>query len=478
MWGGEADKQSLLSVGIDLGTSTTQLVFSDLTVENRAGPFAVPRMDITRRQVRYRSPVYFTPLLDSVTIDARAVRNIVAEEYDRAGIAREQVQTGAVIITGETARKENAQQVLAALSEFAGDFVVATAGPDLESVLAARGAGADERSRTQQTRVLHFDIGGGTANLAYFESGQLTALGCYEVGGRLVRYGERIEYVAPVLQDRWPEIKVGAPVEKAALEEVAAELARVLAQAAGLTPEHDLLERYHTPGAAAVRVLPPEVVTLSGGVADCVWSPPEDWRAYGDLGVLLGQAIRAAFSPMGERLVRGRETIRATVVGAGSHTTELSGSTVYAREVVFPLKNLPVAALSREEQAAPVETLAQTIAERLALYAGESAALALEGFSSPAYAQVERLTQGVARGLSARAAQGLPSVVILERDMAKTLGQALSQQLSGSLLCLDGICAHPGDYLDVGQPITGGTVFPVVVKTLAFAPGEHKEGMT
>ena len=470
MWSGEGER--LLSVGIDLGTSTTQLIFSDLTVENRAGPFAVPRMDITRREVRYRSPVRFTPLLDPVTIDAMGVRSMVGAEYTKAGIDPKQVQTGAVIITGETARKENAQQVLAALSDFAGDFVVATAGPDLESVLAARGAGADELSRTRHASVLHFDVGGGTANLAYFEQGELAGVGCYEVGGRLVRFGEHVDYVAPVLRKRFPGLRVGEKVDMSMLTPVVEELARVLAQAAGLVPEHDLLEIYATPGAAPPRVYHPDLVTFSGGVADCLWAPPEDWRAYGDIGVLLGRALRAQFSPVGERLVQGKETIRATVVGAGSHATELSGSTVYCREVDLPLKNLPVAALTAGESGVE-EDLARTALERLELYGGQMAALALEGLPSPTYPQVTALADTLASALSRREP---PYVVVLERDMAKALGQALSQRLRGPLLCLDGIRTRTGDYLDVGRPIAGGQVFPVVVKTLAFAPGEHKEG--
>lgn len=147
--------ETLKSVGIDIGTSTTQLVVSDLTLENRANPFSVPRIAITDKEIVYRSGIHFTPLLSDTVIDARGVRDIVAEEYRRAGLQRDQVQTGAVIITGETARKENAREVLAALSEFAGDFVVATAGPDLESILAARGAGADEYSKENHTQVLH-----------------------------------------------------------------------------------------------------------------------------------------------------------------------------------------------------------------------------------------------------------------------------------------------------------------------------------
>ena len=134
--------EQLLSVGLDVGTTSTQLVVSRLTVENRASNFAVPDMDITERTILYKSPVYFTPLLDESHVDGAAIRTIVEEEYRKAGISREDVDTGAIIITGETSRRENARAVLDALADLAGDFVVATAGPDLESGLAAKGAGA------------------------------------------------------------------------------------------------------------------------------------------------------------------------------------------------------------------------------------------------------------------------------------------------------------------------------------------------
>ena len=129
--------ERLRSVGLDVGTTSTQMILSELTVENRASGFAVPEMEIAQRKILYKSPVHFTPLLDGNHVDGTALREIVTEEYRKAGIDRDSVDTGASIIPGETSRKENARAVLEALADFAGDFVVATAGPDLESVLAA-----------------------------------------------------------------------------------------------------------------------------------------------------------------------------------------------------------------------------------------------------------------------------------------------------------------------------------------------------
>ena len=202
--------ETLLSVGIDVGTTTTQLVVSRITARNRASAFAVPQMEITDREILYESPVHFTPLIRGELVDADAIRGLVEQEYARANIRRENVDTGAIIITGETSRKENAEATLHALSGFAGDFVVATAGPDLESVLAAKGAGAVAFSEITGKTVLHMDIGGGTSNLALIREGRIQSVTCLNVGGRLVKLGEdgRISYISPVLQD-WVPYRTG-----------------------------------------------------------------------------------------------------------------------------------------------------------------------------------------------------------------------------------------------------------------------------
>lgn len=202
--------ESLISVGVDVGTTTTQLILSRIEVQNRASAFAVPDMQITRREVIYRSPVHFTPLIKGELVDGDAIRHIVQKEYANAGMERSAVGTGAIIITGETSRKENAAAVLAVLSDFAGDFVVATAGPDLESELAAKGAGAVAWSEKTGKKVLHMDIGGGTSNLALIEDGRITATACLNVGGRLIKLDTegRVLYRSPVLEGL-TDIQVG-----------------------------------------------------------------------------------------------------------------------------------------------------------------------------------------------------------------------------------------------------------------------------
>ena len=476
--------ESLLSVGIDIGTSTTQLVISRLTLENRAGPFSVPRIAIGEKEVLYRSAIHFTPLLSETEIDAEGVRAIVAEEYRKSGFRQADISTGAVIITGETARKENARQVLAALSDFAGDFVVATAGPDLESILAARGAGIDEYSKEHHKKILHFDIGGGTSNLALYDSGTPVATGCLDGGGRLIKIErERVTYVSPALErlgaavPAVPIPRVGDRAEESSLRPAVSALTGALEQAAGLAAADGLLPALMTRDTSWT---PPEGVdgvSFSGVVADCIWSPPEDAFAYGDMGVLLGRAIAASPAFRRAGIVRGAETIRATVVGAGSHSTQVSGSTIFYRNVEFPLKNLPVLRLTEDEERSG-DALASALRDKAGWFADQGGmtqiALSLRGEPNPAYGRIRDLARGIQSGMEPLLERGMFPVIAVERDMAKVLGQTLWPMLGaeGALLCLDGVSAGSGDYLDIGAPVAGGAVLPVVVKTLAFQSRE------
>lgn len=447
--------EELLSVGIDIGTSTTQLIISKLTLENRANPFSVPRITIANREILYRSAIHFTPLLSDTVIDGAGVRAIVDEEYGKSGYEKEQISTGAVIITGETARKQNAREVLNALSEFAGDFVVATAGPDLESILAARGAGADEYSREHHTELLHFDIGGGTSNLARYDHGELKATDCLNIGGRLVKIKPdgTIYYLSPALAEWWhgPMPTVGQQAGPESLTPI------VEAMVDGLE-----------------RAIPQGVKNLSfsGGVADCMWTATSDWLAFGDIGVLLGGAIRRRFEEKGYHLIRGDETIRATVVGAGAHSTDISGATIFYRDVTFPMKNLPILKLTESEERGGADVLAKAISAKIRWYADEEGltqtALGLRGEMNPSYMRVRELAEGIFRGLEPLLQAGYKPVIVVETDVAKVLGQALAPMISGPLLCLDGICVDNGDYIDIGAPVANGAVLPVVIKTLAF----------
>ena len=449
----------LISVGVDVGTTTTQLIVSRLKVQNEASAFAVPKLQITERQVVYRSPVHFTPLVGECLVDGQGIREILEQEYEKAGITPETVDTGAVIITGETSRKENARAVLTAISAFAGDFVVATAGPALESVLAAKGAGATKLS---EKPVLHMDIGGGTANLALVREGKIVATGCMNVGGRLIKTGAagKITYVSPVLSGL-TDLRPGDYPSPGQLEAIAQLLTQGLEMAAGLREPTKLLETLWTKECGPVWQPPEEecILSFSGGVADCI-ETAYDADAFGDMGPILGQTIRKSRLCRGQYAL-GENTIRATVIGAGCHSTQLSGSTVFCRNVRLPVKNLPVLLFSKQEQDST--ELGSLIAQRLQTQDTDTAVLALPGYSAGGYAEISRLAAEILRGT-----KGKPVYICLEADMAKALGQKLSLLLPEETpcLCIDRVQPEAESYLDIGKPI--GPALPVVIKTLVL----------
>lgn len=446
----------LCSVGLDVGTTTTQLIVSELGIENKAGAFSVPELSITDRKILYESPVHFTPLLDESHVNGDAIRRIMEEEYSKAGITPATVDTGAIIITGETSRKENARAVLDALSDLAGEFVVATAGPDLESILAARGAGAVDFSAQTGKRVLHMDIGGGTSNLALIEDGKIIRTGCLNVGGRLVKLDRgTVTYLSPVLEGL-TDLKIGSPPQPGQIEELSQTLTAALEMAAGLRKKTPLLEHLWTrelAGSMWSSTPADTIISFSGGVADCI-ETNHPATAFGDMGPALGQAIRKSLLCRGEYIL-GRHTIRATVIGAGCHSAQLSGSTVYHRNVAFPLKNLPVIT--------PKDVLPEEL-RRCYATQDTTAVLALPGFSGAGYREISVLADTLARSLPPG-----PVYITTRLDMAKALGQALALRLGPErpLLCLDGLSLEEGSYLDVGHPI--GPALPVVIKTLILA---------
>ncbi len=443
----------LRSAGLDVGTTSTQLIFSELEVENRAGSFSVPKMEIGSRKILYRSPVYFTPLLGENLVDGAALREIVSAEYAKAGIRPEELDTGAVIITGETSRRENAAEVLRELSDFAGDFVVATAGPDLESLLAAQGSGAVAYSEETGKTVLHMDIGGGTANLALIQSGKVIQTGCLNVGGRLIKFdkGGSITYISPVLQNQC-DLRLGQRIQGADLMPTANLLVRALEMAAGLREPGPLLTSLTTSGTAIAPPEGPITLSFSGGVADCI-DQALPWNQFGDLGPTLGQAIRN--SPLCDNYVLGRETIRATVIGAGCHSAHLSGSTVFYRGIAFPMENLPVIRV-------PQAHISTDILYREIQKQDTNPLLHFPDLSCPDYRSICRLADTLAALPGSE-----PLLLCTPSDVAKALGQALALRTSRGILSIDGIDPGEGSYLDVGAPI--GPALPIVIKTIVFS---------
>ena len=483
-----ADKTAILSVGIDVGTSTTQVVFSKLQTDNAGGYFSVPRVAIVDKEVVYKSEIYMTPLKTDVLIDTEALRDIVAAEFRKAGYRPEDTDSGAVIITGESARKENSDAVLKSLSDFAGDFVVSAAGPDMESLIAGKGSGAWQYSMDHHCRVANLDIGGGTTNVVLFEDGETAARGCLDIGGRLICMNPQgiITKVSPaaavMAQAAGVSVHVGDRGDEKALSAVTRQMAAALNVYLGVGTDTSaggkadaILRQIKTPGSSDFpRPEKVQAVFFSGGVADLIYHESADTWAYGDIGVLLGRAIRGSRLFTDFQKMEPGETIRATVVGAGTYTTTISGSTITYSGDIFPLKNIPVIKLDEELQEACFAGETEPVIRRIQWALGQNDAehfiLAMPGKRDPGYTEMKRAAAAIRQIMDRVQPLGEPILLVIESDIAKAMGQMIRQQpeLKRQVVAIDSIHVEDGEYVDMGKPMMNGMVIPVVVKTLIF----------
>lgn len=477
-------ESAVLSVGIDIGTSTTQLVLTRLTIQNKASSFSVPNIVISKKEIIYQSGIIFTPLLDGYTIDYSHIAQFVSQEYLKAGIDRQTIQMGAIIITGETARKENAERVVQTLSHDAGDFVVATAGPDLEGILAAKGAGAGKYSKEKKVPVINLDIGGGTTNLAALYGDQVLDTACFDVGGRLIRINPtslEVSYIAPKIKHLIHQLNLGlheGSVLQSAeqLNPIIDVLVHVLENSVGIGERDSFFDLFITNHDFSK--LNPSLIrsiTFSGGVADCMaQDDPQNPFGYGDIGLLLGRKLRESLIFEHKTVVHSRETIRATVVGAGSYSVTVSGSTISYTQNVLPLRNIPVLHLAVENAKLDTDRLAARIKNQLEIFrihgVLSNVAIYITGLNSPSFAQLQSCARGIRLGAEELIKKGVPLIVVTNEDVAKALGHSLFSYLPRKYpyVCIDRIRAASGDYIDIGEPVAHTAVLPVSVKTLLF----------
>jgi ethanolamine utilization protein EutA len=477
-----SDSRTLLSVGIDVGTTTTQVVFSRLSLTDVSRPGQIPRINITGREVVYQSPIVFTPLKDYETIDADKLSEIVRGEYAAANVDPKNVETGAVIITGETAKKKNADEILRALSGLAGEFVVSVAGPNVESLIAGRGAGAAKYSQDHYTSVTNIDIGGGSANSVTFRSGNIVGAAAMNFGGRIleVEHGSgKIRHIAnparEILNDcGLNNLQVGS---SPTLEE----LRHFTNRMADLTVE--LVEGTSSPLAQKIYLTPPTpvsgkgtVLMFSGGIGHYYYKPLQinsvsDATLHDDVGPLLAESLRQHPVLNSYEVVPPSETLRATVLGASTQTVTLSGSTIWAEHEILPMKNVPVIRPSLQPDPTPA-SVSTAIAEAVRRWdinvQTDLFAVALELNKALDYTSLSQLANGL-REFASTMPRERPLVVIIERDYAQALGQTVKGLApERSLLVIDQVGLTEGDYIDVGTPLMDGRVVPLSVKTLIF----------
>lgn len=472
----EEDEIRLASVGVDIGSSTSQLVFSRLVLERLDDRYVV-----SERSVVHESEVLLTPYLDDTSIDAAALGAFIDRQYALAKLEPAAIDTGALILTGVAVRRSNARAIGELFAAQAGKFVSVSAGDAMEATLAAYGSGAVARSIREQARVMNVDLGGGTTKVALCDKGEVLEISALDVGARIVAFDRdgrvtRIEeagrrFAAEVALVLEIGHKPRADALEGMVERMADRLVEVLKKGPELSAETAVLLRL--PPLRDER--PPDVVTFSGGVSEYLYG--RESAQFGDLGLPLGHAILERVKAWGPRIEKPDQGIRATVVGASQYTIQVSGSTIFVKpEGTLPLRNLPVVKpqLPLDAEALDVEAIAGAVRaalRRLDLHEGEQAvALCYRFRGSATFARLDGFCHGVVSGLEKVLHRGLPLVLVGDGDVGGLIGIHCLEQLklSNPIVSIDGITLQEFDFIDIGALLESSGAVPVVIKSLVF----------
>ncbi len=478
----DVENVELVTVGVDIGSSTSHLMFSRVHLQRLAQSLS-SRFVIVDREVLWRSPVLLTPYLPDNSIDADALGKFLGECYASAGYERSDVDSGAVVLTGEALKRRNARAIADLFAAETGKFVCASAGHHLEAVMAAHGSGAAAASLGESGVRLHIDIGGGTSKLALIADGQILGVAVVAVGGRLVALDGRrvVRAEGPALQIARAEgipLALGEPLSESDEARLVKALADVLVDA--------VKRRELEPGLLLVDDRPdvkPESVSFSGGVAEYLYG--RESRSFGDLAAALAAQITTALADgrLDLPVVESDQHIRATVIGASQFSVQVSGSTVsLSAEELLPLRNVPVLYprldLSGEVSSEAVASAVAAAARRFDQRPDGPAAVAFRWRGDPSYPRLRALADGIVAGLKGCLGRGKPLVVLLDRDLARSLGGLLRNELRipEPVVCVDGVELDEFDYVDIGELIQPTRVVPLVIKSLLFAGGESAPG--
>jgi ethanolamine utilization protein EutA len=476
------DHVTLVTVGIDIGSSGTQVIFSRINLR-RYGEDLTSRYYVVSRETLFQSPVALTPYSSDERIDDAALGAIIDEAYAAAGVEAQDIDTGVVILTGEALRRENAEAIAALLAEQRGDFVTATAGHHMESMLAAYGSGASKLSYDESKRILNVDIGGGTTKLGIVENGNVTATAALHIGGRLqvvddigriVRLDPAGKFHARQAGFYWSRGDVLSPVQ---LDKVAASMTDLLVAALTQRPVPHAVEHLYLtdPIAEFGRI---DGVMFSGGVGEYVYGRED--RDFGDMGRRLGRAIRSRIDSgaLPWPLLPAGECIRATALGASEYSVQLSGNTSYITKPgeLLPRRNLQVLQPSYVcEESIDADKLAKAIRAHFTafdLIEGEGeVALALRWRGAPSYERILAFAEGIRHGLATTIERKTPLYIMLDGDVAQTLGAILREELlvESEILAIDGLVLRDFDYIDLGRIRMPSFTVPVTIKSLLFS---------
>src|SRR5215470_12281813 len=227
------DNVELTTVGIDIGSSTSHLMFAQVHLQ-RLGTALSSRFVVVNRRIIWQSPILLTPYLSDFTIDTDELAGFIGGCYQYADLEPADIDSGAVILTGEAIKRRNARAIADLFSEEAGRFVCASAGHHMECQLSAHGSGAVALSRGHNATLLNVDIGGGTTKFSLIESGRIIASSAIAVGGRLIVEDRksglmRIEEPArEVARDLGIALEPGKPLADDDRAKIVARMARLI----------------------------------------------------------------------------------------------------------------------------------------------------------------------------------------------------------------------------------------------------------
>jgi len=471
------DEVCLLTVGVDIGSSTSHLVFSRIVLERLDSRYVV-----SERETFYASDILLTPYSAENTIDAEALGAFISKEYADAKVDPDEIDTGALILTGVAVQRRNARAIGELFAKEAGKLVAVSAGDSLETVMAAYGSGAVARSIRDEATVMNVDVGGGTSKIAVCAEGRVVDLTALDVGARLICLEPDGKIVRVEAAGRRFAAELGIALK--AGDMLTLEQGRALV---GLMADK-LFEamRGDAPtmqGASLLRLdplgrrWPIDRIQFSGGVSEFIYG--NESKKFGDLGPQLAAEILARVESFCPRLEPSIEGIRATVVGASQYTIQLSGSTIYVAPLdAVPLRNVPVIAptlpLDQETiDPAAVAGAVQTMLRHLDLAQGEQpVALFVPWRGSATYQRLDAFCRGVVDGLSAVLQRGHPLVLAGDGDVGGLIGIHLHEEMKipNPVVSIDGLELKEFDYIDIGAMLESSGAVPVVIKSLIF-PG-------
>ena len=469
-------KTNLKSIGIDIGSTTSHLIISDIRLEQEAGKYVV-----ADRGVFFESEIILTPFSENQLIDANSLSKFVHEQFRWAGVSPEDIDTGAVIMTGVALTQKNARAIGDLFSLETGNFISVSAGDRLEAALSAFGSGAVTNSQLTGATIMNVDIGGGTTKISVCRDGKIMGVTALDIGARLIswdqnweirRFDTTGEYFARTVGGN---LSIGLKVSRNKIEKIASQMTEALLAVISQQELEDEIKNLHR--------IPPldwrgqiDAITFSGGVAEYFYGYGSDQQT--DMGPIIAAFLRDQLAKTNLTIKEPVESIRATVIGASQYSSQLSGTTVFISPMdSLPLRNIPVIRPALSLGSGPIEEnlVAQMIRERLVFFGlettQEAVAMCFDWEGSATFERINAFLKGVLVGMSPVLSGGRALILISTGDIGRIFGRHAREELlfSEPIVSIDSIDLAEFDYIDIGSPVPQSAAVPIVIKSLLFS---------